>query len=90
MPGGYFNRFLSIDLSNGSIETGEPEQERLERFIGGKGLGLSLLCELDSSEDPFDPGNPLIFLTGPLTGSLIQTSARLMKKDSQYLTMSMV
>ncbi len=72
----YQNKYLSIDLTNGTVETGEPDPAELEKFLGGKGLGLSLLCKLDESKDALDPGNPLIFLTGPLTGTTMTTSNR--------------
>ncbi|MDG6220569.1 MAG: aldehyde ferredoxin oxidoreductase family protein, partial [Candidatus Thermoplasmatota archaeon] len=49
---------------------------RLRKFIGAKGVGVSLLVEQDTSKDPLEGGNPLIFATGPLTGTTIQTSAR--------------
>ncbi len=76
MPGGYQNRFIHFDLTTKEVSTGEPDPERLRKFIGGKGLGLSLLAEMDSSQNPLDPENPLIFLTGPFTGTSMQTSGR--------------
>ncbi|KYK30206.1 MAG: hypothetical protein AYK23_04605 [Candidatus Proteinoplasmatales archaeon SG8-5] len=76
MPGGYHNRFIDIDLARETFDIGEADRELQDRFLGGKGLGLALLCTIDRSEDPLDPGNPLIFLTGPLTGSTITTSNR--------------
>jgi aldehyde:ferredoxin oxidoreductase len=76
MPGGYHNRFIDIDLAKETFDIGEPDPELQQKFIGGKGFGLALLCKLDTSEDPFDPENPMIILTGPLTGSSITTSNR--------------
>ncbi len=76
MNGGYHFRYLDIDLESGSASQGEPDRSLLEKFVGGKGLGLALLCGLDTSSEPLDPGNPLIFLTGPLTGTTITTSNR--------------
>ena len=73
---GTFDRHLEVDLSKQTFKTGTIERERLQKYVGGKGVGLSLLVEQDTSANPFDPGNPLIFVTGPLTGSAIQTSAR--------------
>jgi len=71
-----FDRILRVDLTEQKFEKGNIPQETLKKFIGGKGVGMKLLTEEDTSNDPFDPGNPLIFVTGPLTGSLIQTSGR--------------
>jgi aldehyde:ferredoxin oxidoreductase len=76
MKGGYHFRYLDIDLEAGTASMGTPDPSLLRKFIGGKGLGLALLCELDRSRDPLDPENPLIFLTGPLTGTTITTSNR--------------
>ena len=73
---GTFDRHLQVDLSKQTVGSGTIERERLKKYVGGKGVGLSLLVERDTSSDPLDGGNPLIFVTGPLTGSAIQTSAR--------------
>jgi len=76
MAEGLHDRYLEVDLSAKDFKTGRLGQDRLRKYIGGKGVGLSLLVEQDASADPFDPGNPLIFVTGPFTGSIVQTSAR--------------
>jgi len=71
-----FNRILRVNLTDQTTQKGKIPDAVLRDFIGGKGVGLWLLTQEDMSNDPFDPGNPLIFVTGPLTGSLIQTSGR--------------
>ncbi len=77
MPGAYMNRFLEVDLSTRTFHYGTPKPELWEQFIGGKGAGLQLLVERGLvTHDPFAPENPLVFMTGPFTGSLVQTSAR--------------
>ena len=73
---GTFDRYLEVDLTGQTFQAGTIDRDRLRKYVGGKGVGLSLLVEQDTSTDPLDPGNPLIFVTGPLTGSSIQTSAR--------------
>jgi len=75
MESSYQNKYLEIDLGKGTVRTGDPNISDLERYIGGKGLGLALLYRHDVAE-PFDPDNPLIFLTGPLTGTTMTTSNR--------------
>lgn len=61
---------LKIDLS-----TGETEQlkipDQLEReFLGGASLAARLLYpSLNSDLDPYSPTAPLLFMTGPLTGT---------------------
>jgi aldehyde:ferredoxin oxidoreductase len=76
MGGGFHFRYLDIDLNTGSGTVGEPNKALLKKFIGWKGLGPALLCELDKSCDPFDPEHPMIFLTGPLTATKMTTSTR--------------
>ncbi|MCR4429164.1 MAG: aldehyde ferredoxin oxidoreductase family protein [Caldiserica bacterium] len=71
-----FDRYLRVDLNKRSFSAEKIDRDTLRKYVGGKGVGLSLLYQLDKSDDPFDPSNPLILTTGPLTGSIIQTSAR--------------
>ena len=71
----YAGRILRIDLSTGKVDT-EPLKEKMaKQFIGGIGLGFRLL--MDNSKpgtDPFDSDNPLIFTTGPLSGTMGPTA----------------
>ncbi len=71
MPrGGYVGRILRVDLSREAVWYEPlPDDEVLRAFIGGKGLGLWYLYHFyKPGLSPFDPENPLIFMTGPLTG----------------------
>ncbi|MFA9453942.1 MAG: aldehyde ferredoxin oxidoreductase N-terminal domain-containing protein [Candidatus Aminicenantaceae bacterium] len=72
----YTGKWIHLDLTTGSSETGDTDRALLERYIGGKGLGFALLEELAPSPDPLGPDNPLIFVNGPFTGTPVQTSAR--------------
>jgi aldehyde:ferredoxin oxidoreductase len=76
MYGAYMNRYLEVDLTSQTITTGTPDPDMLRTWIGGKGLGLRLLCDMSPTADPLSPENPLIFLTGPMTGTWMTTSAR--------------
>ena len=40
---GFFNRILTIDLTEGSHKVEENPDSVLERYLGGKGLGTYLL-----------------------------------------------
>lgn len=75
--GGYTGRVLHIDLSARDFRV-EPLDERLARaFIGGRGLGARMLFELAApGMDPLSPEAPLIFATGPLTGTKVPTGGR--------------
>jgi aldehyde:ferredoxin oxidoreductase len=74
---GYKNRFLEVDLTRRTFRHGTPPPELWEGYLGGKGAGLKLMWDLGLiNHDPYAPENPLIFLTGPFTGTPLQTSAR--------------
>jgi len=71
---GYAGRILHVDLTSGKIWTEPLKEELAKKYIGGIGLGMRLL--LDHSKpgvDPFDPENPLVLATGPLSGSMVPT-----------------
>lgn len=77
MIGGIMNKGLHIDLASRTYEFKKPNPTFYEQFLGGKGLGLAMMVALGLvDQEPFAPENPLLFVTGPLTGSLVNTSAR--------------
>ncbi len=70
MTDAYANKFLTIDLSNGSVSILPVCDELKNRYIGGKGFGAKLLTDgVPSGTDPLGPQNMLLFMTGPLTGT---------------------
>ncbi len=61
-------RILCVDLSNKSFFV-EERPELVEEWLGGVGLGTTLLFEkCPEGVDPKDPNNPIIFAVGPLNG----------------------
>ncbi len=74
--GGYFHRLLLVDLSTGDSRIWVPPEELWALFLGGKGAGLKILYDHGLTGEPFSPENPLVFLTGPVTGTPLPTSAR--------------
>ncbi len=73
---GWMGKIIKIDISNGKQEAVEVSDELRRKYLGGRGLGVKLYSDMCSTDiDPFSPENPLIFLTGPLTG-LIPTAGR--------------
>jgi aldehyde:ferredoxin oxidoreductase len=67
----YAKRILYVDLTTGKTETKPLKMEMAKNYIGGIGLGMRLF--LDNSKpgtDPFSPENPILFITGPLTGTM--------------------
>ncbi|MGB8648880.1 MAG: aldehyde ferredoxin oxidoreductase family protein [Anaerolineae bacterium] len=67
---GYTGQILFVDLATGAIHTEELNRGYAEQYLGGSGLAARYLYDwLDAATDPLGPDNPLVFLTGPLTGS---------------------
>jgi len=67
----YVKRILHVDLSTGKTEIEPLKEELAKKYIGGIGLGMRLF--LDNSKagvDPFSPENPIVFVTGPLSGTM--------------------
>jgi len=59
-----------VDLSNGKIFEKPIERKLIEEYLGGRGLGIRLLYELNKPHvDPLSPENHLIFIVGPYTGT---------------------
>ncbi len=74
---GFHGRLLHIDLSSGQSSWSDLEQSRLRAFLGGIGLGTSLLYDYaPPGVDPFSPANPLIFASAPLVGTGLTTTAK--------------
>ncbi len=75
--GGYAGKFLQVDLNSGIIEHFSVPEELLQRFIGGSGLGAALFFDrFDPIVEPLSPENPLMVMTGPLTGTNFPGSSR--------------
>ena len=74
---GYFGRFLKIDLTSGQtgeMPIGEADQEK---YIGGSTLAAKILYDyVKPGMDPLSPDNPIIFNTGPFTGSNVPMVSR--------------
>jgi aldehyde:ferredoxin oxidoreductase len=77
MFGGYMNKFLWVNLSDGTFQVEEPDQQLFRDFIGGYGIAARLYYNrMAPGIDPLGPDNILGFTTGPLTGSPAQTGTR--------------
>ncbi len=74
---GYHGRFLKVDLN--SLTTGDMPlaEDLLKKFIGGATLAAKLLYDhVRKGMDPLAPESPLIFATGPFTGTSIPMVSR--------------
>jgi len=67
----YNKRILYVDLTTGKTEVKPLNEKLAKEYIGGIGLGMKLwLDHSKAGVDPFSPENPLLFITGPLTGTM--------------------
>jgi aldehyde:ferredoxin oxidoreductase len=82
-----WNQFLTIDLTEGKIETTQVPEDYYRRFIGGKALGGKLLNDFRLYEvDPLSPENMLLMMVGPVSGTLFPGAAKAMFLTRSPLT----
>ena len=75
--GGYAGKFLQVDLKRGLTEHFSLPEEFLRKYIGGSGLAAALFLDrFNPNIEPFSPDNPLMVMTGPLTGTNFPGSSR--------------
>ena len=66
----YTGQLLRVDLNSGKIKRKTLAQDMQRKFLGSRGMAAKLLYDnVPPNVDPFDPENPLCFMTGPLTGT---------------------
>jgi aldehyde:ferredoxin oxidoreductase len=64
---GYHQRYLRVDVTDGTARSLPLEESVLRRFLGGSGLGTWLLHqEAPVGCGPLSPESPLIFCFSPL------------------------
>jgi aldehyde:ferredoxin oxidoreductase len=74
---GFHDRFLCVDLSEERCSWHELGESRLQEYLGGIGLGASLLYEFSPRNvDALSAENPLIFTSAPLVGTGLTTTAK--------------
>jgi len=74
---GWTGRILRVNLSNGTIRKEALKTDDMHNFIGARGLGTKIFYdEVDPQVDPLSPENKIIFMTGPLTGTLATSGGR--------------
>lgn len=76
MFGGYTGKILWVDLSKQKIRSVNLDEGTAEKYIGGVGLAAKILWdETTVYTSPFSPENPLLFMVGPLTGTMVPSSS---------------
>lgn len=73
---GWTGRCLRVNLTEEDHQIEEIPIRLLEKFMGGRGLGVKMLSnEIDPCVDPLSSENSLIFVAGPLVGTGAITGA---------------
>lgn len=84
---GFCGKLLEIDLSTGKKKDTAIADEIVEKYLGGRGLGARLLFDMvPAKTGPLSPENVLIFLTGPLTATLVPGSSKFVVITKSPLT----
>ncbi len=74
---GYTGKILKVDLTSDRITDIPLNEDHARIYIGGSGYASQLLYDMmDFEDDPLSPSNILLFMTGPLTGTLAPCSGR--------------
>ncbi len=77
MKNGYWQKLLRIDLTARKSTVEPIELTDLKAFIGGAGLaGEILRRETSAKQDPYSPGNRLIFAVGAFQGPPVPGGAK--------------
>ncbi|HIE23382.1 MAG TPA: aldehyde:ferredoxin oxidoreductase [Candidatus Korarchaeota archaeon] len=75
---GYVGKVLRVNLSNAKVSHQELDKSLARKYLGGIGFCIRWLYDMTGPEtDPLGPENPLIFATGPISGTMWPGSGRL-------------
>ena len=74
---GYTGKILKVNLSERKTESIPLTEKSAEDYIGGVGLSAQIISPAVMPEmDTLGEHNPLVFMTGPLTGTIVPWSGR--------------
>ena len=84
---GIWNQFLTIDLNTLTHDTWQPPPEYYTRYLGGKAMAGKLLNDLRLFDvDPLSPGNVLMIMVGPASGTQFPGAAKAIVATRSPLT----
>jgi len=80
---GYNGKIAHVNLTDQTVDVKDLDAQIAKNYLGGTGLSAKITHDLLSKDgydtlkkDPFSEINPLIFATGPVTGTLRPSSGR--------------
>jgi aldehyde:ferredoxin oxidoreductase len=72
----YTGKILYIDLETGETRTSQFDEAFAKKYIGGTGFGIRMLMEhVKPGIDPLSPENPLIYVSGAVSGTMVPCTA---------------
>ena len=80
-------KIIHIDLSSNKKKEIEIPEEIFRKYIGGRGLANYIYMKYIGNDiDPLDEGNGMVFMTGPLVGTIYPTATRISLVSRSPLT----
>lgn len=77
VKGGYMGKILRVDLTKGKATDVTFDEETLRKFVGCLGFATKIMYdEVPPNVGPLDPENRIVFMTGPLAGTVVPASSR--------------
>lgn len=74
---GWMGKIIRANLADETIDTEPLNMRDVRLYLGGRGLGARIhVNEVGPTADALSPENKLIFMTGPLTGTLAACEGR--------------
>ena len=75
--GGYLGRILRVNLTDRRTSVEELHDNEVELLLGGRGIAARMYYqEIPAETKPFDEGNKLFFVTGPMTGVALPSTTK--------------
>jgi aldehyde:ferredoxin oxidoreductase len=84
--GGFKNKEVLVDLTAGTIDYRQINEDDAKKYIGGRGLGVKYVLDNGPEVEPLSEENILCIMTGPVTGSRSSMSGRLCVVTKSPLT----
>jgi aldehyde:ferredoxin oxidoreductase len=74
IKGGYMGKILRVDLTDKKMKEEKLDENLAKKYIGQLGIGARIMYdEVPPEIDAYHPENRLIFITGPFTGTSVQS-----------------
>src|SRR3990167_8636797 len=73
----WHRKVLRVNLTKGTCVAEPMNMEWADQYLGQRGLATKYFVEeVDAKVDPLSPENKIMFVTGPLTGTMASTGGR--------------